>query len=203
MKNQNVFIFPGTGATEKDSWIPWLKQELEERGYSVYVPTLPHPKTFFVKAVLKRLFPGIKNQTYKDCLQVLEKYYKDKINKDSIFVGHSLGGLFLLKVLENLEKPVAKAIFVAAAVGVRPIKYYNNDYDFIGGFHFDWHRIRKSCKSIYVLHSNTDRTVSFGNGKKLAKGLNTDLIKIPNGGHLNKSSGFGEFNDLLKIVITK
>lgn len=180
---ENVFIFHGTGGHPKENWFPWLKKELENLGYNIYIPQFP-------KADKPLLAPWLKE---------LEKY-TDKINEDTILIGHSLGGLFLLRVLEQLTQPVKAAIFVGASVGVKPIKFYDGDYKFSDGFNFNWNKIKSNARQFVAFHSDTDPYVSLGNGEELAERLGIQLTFIPNAGHFNKSAGYIQFEKLLDEV---
>lgn len=181
---RKVFIFHGTGGSPKGNWFPWLKGELEKRDCQVFVPQFPHPK----------------NHHLSDWLNIL-KEYKQYINEQTILIGHSLGGLFLLRVLERLENQnlVAAAFFVATPIGVKPILYYDSDEKF-SGFEFDWEKIKEGARHFKVYHSDNDPYVSLGNGKELAKHLNEDLTFIPNVGHINAESGYKKFDLLLKDI---
>ncbi len=88
---------------------------------------------------------------------------------------------------------------VAAPIGVLPIKYYEVDKPFLEN-PFNWNKIRKNSQKFYVFHSDDDRLVSVGNGEKLAKELNTDLIRVPNAGHFNEKAGYTEFELLLEKI---
>ena len=178
----NVLIFHGTGGYPKENWFPYLKKGLEKEGCRVFVPQFPHPK----------------NHTLADWLKALKKYDK-YINKDSILIGHSLGGLFLLRVLEGLPKYVAAAFLVAAPIGLKTIKYYVSDEKF-SGFEFDWENIRKKAKHFSVYHSDNDPYVSKRNGEVLARELGVELTLIPNAGHFNTESGYTKFDQLLEDV---
>ena len=114
-------------------------------------------------------------------------------------VGHSLGGLFLLRVLERLLNPIFAAFFVAAPIGIKPIRYYDSDYRF-SGFSFNWKSIKSKAKYFSVFHSDNDPYVSLDNGKELAKKLSVQLHFIPNAGHLNAESGYTKLNELLKEI---
>ncbi|MDO8638721.1 MAG: alpha/beta fold hydrolase [Candidatus Daviesbacteria bacterium] len=179
---RNVLIFHGTGGSPEENWFLWLKKELEKEGYQVFVPRFPHPK----------------NHTLADWLNVL-KSYKKYINEETILVGHSLGGLFLLRVLERLEKPVSAAFFVSAPVGIKPILYYDSDEKF-SGFEFNWENIRKKAKHFSVYHADNDPYVSKRNGEGLAKHLGVDLTFIPNAGHFNTESGYTKFDQILQDI---
>ncbi len=180
---RNIFIFHGTAGNPGRNWFPWLKKELEKKRLHVIVPKFPTPVGQSLEAWLKIL-----NQ------------YKKSINKKTIFIGHSLGGMFLLKVLEQLKHPVHAAFFVSASVGVKPIKYYDSDYAFTQ-FIFDWPAIINKAKTFTVYHSDNDPYVCLGNGEELAKQLGVTLTFIPKAGHLNAESGWIKFDKLLQDII--
>lgn len=177
-----MLIFHGTGGHPKENWFPWLKEELEKEGCCVFVPQFPHPKDHHLP----------------DWLEVL-KEYTQYIDEDTILVGHSLGGLFTLRVLEQLAKPVYAAFLVAAPIGVKPIKYYDSDATF-SGFSFDWRKIKDNAKHFAVYHSDNDPYVSLGNGEELAKHLGISLTFIPQAGHINAEAGFTKFDKLLEDI---
>jgi len=64
----------------------------------------------------------------------------------------------------------------------------------------DFSLIKKNCKKFYVMNADNDPYVSLEKGKDLAKNLNTPLLVIENGGHLNKESGYVTFAFLLELV---
>lgn len=180
---KHALIFHGTRGRTDGNWFPWLKDELEKQGYVVAIPQFPTPE----------------GQSLKSWLALLENY-KDFIRKDSVLIGHSLGGLFLLRVLERLDQPVRAAFFIAAPVGVRPILYYDTDLAF-SGFDFNWKLIRTKAKHFEVFHSNNDPYISLPNGEKLAEKLGVELRLIKNAGHINAESGYTDFPPLLEKIL--
>ena len=196
---KTVIIFHGTGSSPNRNWFPWLKKQLESQGYRVIIPQFPHPKRQFVTALIKRFIPQLPSSSFEDWMKTLEEY-KQYINKDTVLIGHSLGGLFLLRLLERLDDPINSAIFVSTSIGIKPITFYNNDYSFSRGFHFDWHKIRQNAGSFVVFHSDNDNTVSFKNGEQLAKDLRVKLDIIPNKGHLNSKSGYTKCLEILEKI---
>src|SRR3989344_7340046 len=122
---QTVFIFHGTGGHSQENWFPWLKEKLEHAGCDVFVPQFPTPD----------------GQSLDAWLTVIQDY-KDRIDEETIFIGHSLGGIFLLRLVERLPHKVKAAMFVGTPVGIRPMKNYDSDFHF-SGFDFDWDNIQK------------------------------------------------------------
>ncbi len=182
---KNAFIFHGTEGYPEENWFPWLKAELEEQGYSVAVPQFPSP-------------PVVPSKL-SEWLEVWENY-KDKVNEETVLIGHSLGGVFNLRVLEKLEKPIAAAFFVGTPVGVKPVLNYERDEAF-GGFDFDWQKIKGNAKRFSVYHSDDDPYVDLENGKQLAKNLGVELTFIPNAGHFNTKAGYTKFPQLLEDIL--
>ena len=180
----NIFIFHGTEGYPEENWFPWLKEKLESMGHKVFVPQFPSPPVMPAKI-----------SEWFDVLKGYEQY----INEDTILVGHSLGGVFTLKILEKLEHSVKAVFFIGTPIGVRPILNYDRDSSF-SGFNFDWPIIKSKSKNFVVFQSDDDPYVSLGNGKELARELGIELSFIPNAGHFNKKAGYTKFDELLTRI---
>ena len=176
----NVFIFHGTEGYPEENWFPWLKEKLEAKGCQVIVPKFPTPP--IVPAKITEWFGVLKN-------------YEQEINENTILVGHSLGGVFSLRILEELKQPVKAVFLTGTPIGVKPILNYERDSSF-SGFDFDWEKIKKNAKHFEVFHSDNDPFVGLGNGKELAKNLGVELSFVPNAGHFNKKAGYTKFEEL-------
>lgn len=180
---KNAIIIHGTEGYPEENWFPWLKKELEQLGYKVSVPQFPSPP--IVPAKISEWFG------------VLNNY---EINEDTILIGHSLGGLFTLRILEKLSHPIKAAFLVGTPIGIKPIKFYDRDAKF-SGFNFDWDKIKKNAEHFVVFHSDDDPYVDLANGEELAKKLGIILHFVPNSGHFNAKAGYIQFPDLLNEII--
>jgi len=182
IKFQNAFIFHGTAGSPEGNWFPWLKIKLEDRGIVTTVPRFPTPIGESLNAWFKEL-----------------NAQDEKISNNSLMIGHSKGGMFLLKVLEQLKEPIDTAIFVSAPIGIKPILYYDEDKLF-SNFEFNWDKIRGKAKHFIVFHSDNDPYVSIENGIQLAKELGINMTFIPQAGHINAESGFTEFPQIIDVL---
>jgi len=180
---RTVFIFHGTAGSPEGNWFPWMKEQLETAGHRVIVPRFPTPE----------------GESLEAWLHILKQYQTD-ITEDSMLIGHSKGGLFALRVLEQLSHPVHATFFVSASIGVKPILYYNEDAAFSKGFDFDWEKIQTNAGRRMVYHSDNDPYVCLDNGKELARRLGVELQFIPQAGHLNAESGYTTFPRLLQDI---
>ncbi|MFA6489681.1 MAG: alpha/beta fold hydrolase [Candidatus Micrarchaeia archaeon] len=178
-----AFIFHGTEGYPEENWFPWLKSELEKRGCATIVPQFPTPE----------------NQTLAGWFAAISKHEKE-LGTGTILIGHSLGGAFLLRLLERGAK--AKAVFlVGTPIGMGNVKNQKGDDDFTGKA-FDWKAIRKNCPSFFVIQSDNDPYVPIENGWELAKNLGVEMLFLPNCGHFNKAVGFTKFEFLLQKIET-
>jgi len=130
---KNAIILMGAGETPESFWLPYVKTELEKRGYEVWLPQLPEMPT------LKETLPLI--------LQ------NGKFTKDTIIITHSAGGSLALAVLENISVKIKQAILVAGFSTPLP-----GD---VGGNaalqkEYNWKKIKKSVGDIVFIHSDND-----------------------------------------------
>jgi len=177
-----VFIFHGTAGWPEENWFPWLKQKLEEKDCEVIVPQFPTPE----------------GQSLQAWLDVFQKF-EGKITDDTIMIGHSLGGVFLLRLMENFLEPIKAAIFVGTPIGIGQLKNQQSDNNF-SGFDFNWDNIKNKAKQVMVYQSDTDPYVPLENGKHLAKHFGINMAFIPNAGHFNKAAGYVEFPELFEKI---
>ncbi|MFZ1249594.1 MAG: alpha/beta hydrolase [Candidatus Saccharimonadales bacterium] len=179
-----AIIIHGTEGYPEENWFPWLKQELQQEGYEVIVPQFPSPP--IVAAKISEWFDVLKG-------------YENKVNEDTLLIGHSLGGIFTLRILERLNNPVRGAFLIGTPIGVRPILNYDRDSEF-SGFDFNWEKIKQNAKHFVVFQSDDDPYVGLDNGKQLANKLGVELNFVPNAGHFNKKAGYTKFSQLLEQI---
>jgi hypothetical protein len=189
-KTKKVIIIHGTEGSPEENWFPWLKGKLEDEGVKTFVPQFPSP-------------PAVASKV-SEWFDVLEDY-KKHIDKNTIIVGHSLGGVFTLRILEQLKHPIHSAYFVGTPIGIKPILNYDRDQSF-SGFDFNWEKIKKNAKYFEVFHSDNDPYVGIENGRELAKNLGVKLSFVPKAGHFNEKAGYTKFEGLwekLEPILTK
>lgn len=87
--------FSTTGDSESNChWLPWLQKQLIVNGILAQTPEMPTPY----------------NPTYQDWKDTLERF---DLNEDTILVGHSCGGGFILRYLSEENVKVGKVVLVA------------------------------------------------------------------------------------------
>ncbi len=95
---KRVIIVHGWDGFPGDAWYPWLKKEMEGRGYQVIVPQLPSPGSPRIKAWVPALATAV-----------------GKPDGETYLVGHSMGCQAIARYLEGLAEgqKVGGAVFVA------------------------------------------------------------------------------------------
>jgi len=180
----NFFIIHGTYGSPDENWFPWLKGELEKLGHSVFVPSFPTPE----------------GQSLEAWLKVFEDY-KSKLDKETVFVAHSLGPAFVLNVLESLEKPVRACFFVSGFVGSLGNPEFDDLNNSFADRQFDWEKIKANCASFFVFHSDNDPYVPQEKAIELASNLGIEPVIVREAGHFNEKAGFTKFPLLLEKIL--
>ncbi|NTV23808.1 MAG: serine hydrolase family protein [Nanoarchaeota archaeon] len=173
----NVVIFHGWGSTSGDNWFSWLRGELEKSGIQTECPDMPDPH-----------YPTEEGWI----LSAL----KCRIEEDTILVGHSLGCLLIMRLLELRKNPI-KAAFMVAAFDMNPGIPEISDF-FTKPFRYN--KIAANA-NIYILNSDNDPYIPFRVADSLAQKLSARLIAYHNLGHLSAGTGEGRFPELLSMVL--
>jgi leucyl-tRNA synthetase len=121
---------------------PWLKKKLESLGNEVVIPELPNPDD-----------PDISEQV---------RYVRQNVEltEDTILVGHSLGTIVAMKVLENLDHHVRSTYLVAPYVDTDFADGKKRGYEDTTEWGFNTETIQKNAGQLINLRPQEDTSIS-------------------------------------------
>ena len=164
----NFVILHGYTGSNQTNFIPWLKAELEQRGARVQAPQLPNTD----------------NPTEVEQVQ----YVLDNVafDENTVLVGHSLGGLVAMRVLEKLPHKIHHLMMVAPAI--LPQFYQGNDdidtktgerKRFIDHFSYDFDFDKISSQAVHktILQDNNDSKSRKPSMQYIADNIGATLYK--------------------------
>ncbi len=179
---RRVFLIHGWEGSPKRDWKPWLKTELEKRGFKVLAPQMPnadHPKM-------------------NEWINHLAKIGGTP-DKECYFVGHSLGCITILRYLETLKESqkIGGVILVAGFTS-------NLGYEDLDSFFtkpINWKKIKSHCDKFVAIHSDNDPYVSLHYGDFFKEKLGAEVIVQNNMKHFSSSDGITKLPIALESVI--
>ncbi len=156
--NNNYLLLHGWEGSSQSNFFPWLKSELESRGAKVTVLDLPnteHPKEF------------------EQVDFVSESYVFDE---NTIIIGHSLGAVIGLKLIQKLKGRIKEFVSIAGFADTE----WKVELPFVQefNFNFDFTSINKNCSKFTVINALDDQFVNEKQAEFLAKKLNTKVINL-------------------------
>ncbi len=162
---KRVLIIHGWESNSTEHWFLEEKERLEKLGCEVTVPDMPgnsHPKK-------------------EEWVRVIKDFRPDR---GSILIGHSLGGVAILRYLEKTFDRVGKCIFLAT-----PIKKLGLGYEEIENFleeDFNWNKIKEASEKLVIFNQTNDPAVPLQEGKDLANYIGAELIVVEGNDHFDK-----------------
>lgn len=176
---KRAFIVHGWSGKPDEHWLPWLEEQLEQRGFEVHVPAMPNPDEPVIDewvSHLARLAGPPDEQTY--------------------FIGHSLGCQTIMRYLESQsDRRAAGCVFVAGW-----LKLANLESKKVERTAKPWlttpinfTAVRAAAGSIAVLLSDNDDYGAVAENEKIFRQkLNADVAIMHNGGHFTAADGVTE-----------
>lgn len=183
---KRVFIVHGWEGSPEDCWIPWLKDELEQKGFAVYVPAMPHPET----------------PTITDWVECLSRAVGEP-DGETYFVGYSIGCQAILHYLERLNSPVGGVVCVAGYFRLSPLVAEEEKSITKPWLEsaMDYNAIRKNASKIIAIFSDDDPDVDLGNKELFEERLSARTLVEHHKGHFSDDAGVKELPSALAAVL--
>mgnify|MGYP001559045151 CR=1 FL=1 len=188
---KRIFIIHGWEGYPEEAWFPWIKTELEKRGFTVSIPAMPNTE----------------NPKIEIWIPYLEKIVGEP-DENTCFIGHSIGCQTILRYLAGLDgsTEVGGAVFVAGWVSLTPMAMRTDEEKRIMKPWFetpiDFQRIRNVCKKSIAIFSDDDKYVPFKeNSKTYQEKLGAKIILEHQKGHFGGDSGIKELPSALNAVL--
>ena len=186
---KNVLILHGSSNNSEGNWIPWMKKNLEEKGWKVWTPNLPNSE-----------YPDM-----EEWVNFIFSNKKWKFNKESIIIGHSSGATLVLGLLQKLPSDIKvnMAILVAGFVQFSGLPEVDEVIKGQLKEPFNWKKIKKASKDFFFIHSDNDQyRCGVEQGKIMQKNLGGKLIIKKGEGHFNLTTNkkYKTFPFLLRLL---
>jgi len=193
---ERAYIIHGYLSYPQEAWLPWLKIELEKRGYDVCLPSMPHPDR-----------PAI-----PEWIDFIAKIVGEP-DQNTALIGHSLGCHAVLRYLESLGaagKSVKKTVLVASSFPIatppkQAQEIAGDDPALLPWFTtgLDPEKVQKAAGKCTVILSDDDPFIPVEQAKASYQGNLDAKIIIEHGkGHFNEDDGLTELPSVLEAVIS-
>jgi predicted alpha/beta hydrolase family esterase len=183
LPDKEEFYNPIYDSPSNMHWFPWIQRKLSLKDVLSQSLEMPHPY----------------DPSYVDHCMVLDQM---NISSETILVGHSCGGGFLVRYFsEHPEKIPAKIILVAPWIDPENrLKEINTKSDFFD-FTIDSHLTERT--QVHCLYSTDDEWYITASVEKIQEALpGMAMYQFTDKGHFTESHlGTKEFPELLEIIL--
>ncbi len=156
-KVKNFVLLHGRSGNTKT--YPWLKEELEKRGYRVQVPKLLNPDQ-------------------PNDLEEAEYVRNNcQLDENTVVIGHSFGGIVALRLLEQGIKLNRVVLFGTPFTGKFLDGVERSTVTLAAQRGFDFNKIKNNCSNFTLLYDTQDTIVPVSDGENYAKKLSAVLLQ--------------------------
>jgi len=182
---KNYLIVHGSFGNPFINWFNWFHNDISKNENQVIIPQFP---------------VGLDYQNYNNWKKLLD-YYKSTglIDENTIFIGHSIGSIFIVKYLIENKLKSHKIILIS---GFNNYTVDGGDYDKVNSSFFleNISGIKELASEIICIYGDNDPYVKQEALKEFANEIATKQVVIPDGGHLNSEFGYDSFNEILDYI---
>jgi len=180
-------IVHGWDGCPEEGWFPWLKRELEKKGFEVQVPAMPEPAE-----------PKI--ETWVPYLAEIV----GEPDENTILVGHSIGCQAIIRYLETLPEnaKIGGVVFVAGWFTLMNLKT-DREKEIAKlwlEMPIDFEKVKKHTKNFFAVFSDNDDVVPLNNKEMFEERLGAKAVVEHGKGHFSDSDGVTELPIVLEVL---
>ncbi len=178
---KKVFLIHGLGGFPNGGWRPWIMMQLKE--LDIYACSLA--------------MPNFNHPICEEWVDEIKKVVDINCNDELFLVGHSLGVSAIIRYLESCyDKGNIKGVILVSG----PMPENQENLSSFLDSPYDFKQVKSKEILFHVIHGDNDPVVPIAHGEKMAKNLECDLTIIPDGMHLNGSSGHTKLPQLMDVL---
>lgn len=182
---KKAYIVHRWDGNPKADWYPWVKRELEKRGYKVEIPKMPNPEA-----------PKI-----KDWVSYLRRVAK-RPNEETIFIGHSIGCQTILRFLEGLSSQVKVKSVLLVAPWMNLVNLSSEEERQIAEpwlkTPIRWEKVRPHSNKFVAWFSDNDPWVPLSDAQLFRQKLGAKVFVEKKMGHFTDEDGVTKLPQLLQ-----
>ena len=181
--SQRVILVHGWDGSPENAWFPWLKDELEQRGYEVFVPAMPDPEHPEPVAWVSQL-----------------ENIVGSVDVDTHFVGHSIGCQAIMRFLAENIGNVGMVVLVAGFFELVDLETQEEKeiWQRWADRPFDASKLSEQTKQVVAILSDDDSDVVLAPSKEKFEAIGAKVIVESGMGHFDDSRGIKELPSVLK-----
>ncbi|MFZ1801468.1 MAG: alpha/beta hydrolase [Candidatus Saccharimonas aalborgensis] len=173
-----ILIHGNGGGTGQDNWFPYVKKQLEEKGFTVVSETMPDN----ILARESQWLPFLKDKLGAD--------------EDTILVGHSSGAVAAMRFAENNK------LYGSVLVGACYTDLGDEDEKASGYYSrpWQWDKIKANQNWIIQFASTDDPYIPIEEARHIHEQLDSEYHEAVNEGHYGEDKSKTIFPELVELL---
>lgn len=183
---KRIFIVHGWSGKPDEHWLPWLKNQLEQRGFEVHVPRMSQNDDPIISEWVQRL---------GDAVGISDE--------NTFFVGHSIGCQTIMRYLASGNKKAGGCVFVAGWFKLenlpeeeievaRPWEEEPIDYQVL---------LMATENFVVLISDNDDYDAVEENSRRFREDIKAEVHIMHNMGHFTSGDGVVQLPQALEAVL--
>jgi len=175
---KKALILQGWKQDVNSNFYPWLKEELEKKGYQVFLPEL-----YTMMTDSPEMIPQ---------LMQIEKLLD--IDEETIIFGHSITSVLAMRLAEKYKY---KSMFLIAGWDFNDLTPEHQSY---WPTPLNHQKIKEHVKNIYCLSSENDPYMTAFTVQQMAGRLDGKFILVKGAGHFTNEYGVDKIPEILEFI---